>query len=188
MNVTDFPERLVHTPLMLQMEACECGAAALGMILGFHGRDVPLGELRTACGVSREGSRASSILAAARSYGLTARGLRGDVQALRELNLPVVLFWEFNHFVVLEGWTRSGRSFVLNDPACGRREVSDEEFDRGFTGVILSFSPGPEFQESPPRPPLFRELFGAMAANPGLWIFLILCSTITVFPDSSLRA
>ncbi|HEX8093546.1 NHLP family bacteriocin export ABC transporter peptidase/permease/ATPase subunit [Jatrophihabitans sp.] len=133
----------MRTPTVIQMEAVECGAAALGIVLAHHGRHIPLEELRRTCGVSRDGSTASSVLKAARSYGLSARGFQMDVANLGELALPAILFWKFSHFVVLEGY---GRTVRLNDPAIGPRSVSWEEFDGSFTGIVLTLEPGPDFR------------------------------------------
>ena len=129
----------------LQYEAAECGAASLGTILAYFGRVVELGELRLACGVNRDGSNAKQVLVAGRQYGLKARAYRcsGD-QLKREGQFPCVVFWGFNHFLVVEGFDASHA--YLSDPAQGRVRVEMEEFLDNFTGIVLEFEPGPEFQ------------------------------------------
>jgi ATP-binding cassette subfamily C protein len=158
--------RRVRTPTLLQMEAVECGAAALGSILAYHGRIVPLPELRREAGVTRDGSQASHLLKAARRYGLIARGFRKDLDGLERMQLPVVVFWNFNHFVIVEGFDRD-RVF-LNDPASGPRTVSRREFSESFTGIVLTFDPGPSFVRGGSRPSaaaaLARRLRGSVAA------------------------
>ena len=151
-------------PLVLQHDAAECGAACLAMILGFHGTHAPLDELRTRCGVSRNGSRASSIVAAAATYGLAGRGLRCEPEALRELPLPCILFWNFNHFVVLERFDRQHRARLL-DPALGRRTVEHTEFDKAFTGVCLNFTPESHFVATGSRPSLWSMLRERLAGT-----------------------
>ncbi len=151
------PRRLrVRTPVRLQMEATECGAAALGIVLAAHGRWVDLADLRDACGISRDGSNARSIKDAAVSYGLQVSARRCEPEDLKRHPMPAIVFWRFEHFLVVEGWSPDG--WFLNDPAVGRRTVSDEEFNSSFTGVALFLTPGPDFQRGGSPPRLMRRL------------------------------
>src|SRR5262249_53514069 len=140
-----FHRSIRRTPTILQMEAVECGAACLAMILGHHGVWIPLERLRVACGVSRDGSKAANVLIAARRFGFTARGLRAEPGALLKVPMPCIIHWNFNHFVVLEGFSR-GCAFI-NDPALGRRRIDMAELDLAFTGVVLTFERTIEFKK-----------------------------------------
>ncbi|MFD7923530.1 NHLP family bacteriocin export ABC transporter peptidase/permease/ATPase subunit [Streptomyces sp. NPDC059740] len=174
--------RTVRTPTVLQMEALECGAASLAMVLAHHGRHVPLEELRIACGVSRDGSRASNLLKAARSYGLRAKGMQMEPEALAEVAAPAVLFWEFNHYVVYDGMGRRwGRRGVhINDPDKGRRFVPAEEFDTSFTGVVLVMEPDASFRRGGRRPGMLRSLPARLRGTSGTLLASLLASLLLV--------
>jgi NHLM bacteriocin system ABC transporter peptidase/ATP-binding protein len=133
-------------PVILQLEALECGAACLSMILAYYGKWISLEQVRKDCGVSRDGSSAKNILYAARNYGMEAKGYRYEPDALREAgSFPCIIHWNFNHFTVLDGF--KGNHAVLNDPARGRIEVTKEEFDESFTGICIMMSPTERFQK-----------------------------------------
>ena len=135
----------VKVPVVMQMEALECGAASLTMILAYYGKWIPLEQVRADCGVSRDGSNAKNILKAARSYGLAAKGYRYEPEGLRENGkFPCIIHWNFNHFVVLDGF--KGSKAYLNDPAKGSYSVPMEIFDKSFTGICLMFEPAESFE------------------------------------------
>ncbi|MEV4939524.1 NHLP family bacteriocin export ABC transporter peptidase/permease/ATPase subunit [Streptomyces zaomyceticus] len=167
---------------MLQMEAVECGAAALAMVLAHYGRFVALEELRIACGVSRDGSRASNLLKAARSYGLQAKGMQMDLAALADVAAPAVLFWEFNHYVVYEGMGRrlGRRGVYVNDPGKGRRFVPMDEFDTSFTGIVLTFEPGPGFRRGGRRPGVMAALPARLRGTSGTMAAAVVSSLLLV--------
>jgi len=134
-------------PVILQLEALECGAACLTMILAYYSKWIPLEKIRYACGVSRDGSNAINILKAARHYGLEAKGYRYEPEALKEKGtFPCIIHWNFNHFVVLNGF-RNNRAY-LNDPAKGNYSVPMSVFDESFTGICLMFKPTEQFVPS----------------------------------------
>ena len=178
--------KAVRTPTVLQMEAVECGAASLGMILGYYGKHVPLEALRIACGVTRDGSSAGNVLRAARSYGLEANGYRYELEELRNVTPPFIIFWQFYHFVVVEGFTKDGA--VLNDPAGGRRVSDWEEFDRSYTGVCLRLSPGPEFVPSNDTPSTTSVLREQLSDSWWPVGFIILAGVAIVVPSVALPA
>jgi ATP-binding cassette, subfamily C, bacterial len=169
------PNSRVRTPMILQMEAVECGAAALAIILAYYGRIVPLATLRRDCGVSRDGSKCSNILKAAQTYGMVAKAYKRDMAALKKSAYPYIVFWNFNHFLVVEGY-RNGRVY-LNDPAAGPRSVPLEEFDRSYTGVMMVLTPGPDFKRGGARPSLllglWRRLRGSLIP-----VFAAVCAAL----------
>ncbi len=173
--------RPVKTPTLLQMEAVECGAASLGIILAYYGRIVPLPELRRACGVSRDGSKASNVLKAAEFYGMKAQGFKKQLESLKELQPPYIIFWHFNHFLVVEGI--KGDRVYLNDPAQGRRSVSWQEFDEGFTGVVLVMVPGENFRKGGVKPTVWRGLWRRLQPSLVPLFYCILAGFLLVLPQ-----
>ncbi len=185
--------RPVKVPFIMQLEELECGAACLAMVLAYYGKWVPLEQIRKDCGISRDGSNAKNIMQAARNYGLEAKGFRIGMKYLQEkVTFPCIVFWSFNHFVVLNGF--SGRKAVLNDPARGKVVVSMEEFDANYTGVCIRLTPGEQFEPGG-KPasvisfarkrlkgsaPVFAFLFMTMAASAALGILTPVMSRVFI--------
>ena len=170
----------VNTPLMLQQEETECGAVSLGIVLAFFGRWVPLEELREACAVNRDGCDARDIARAARRYGLEPQGWRREPEQLRDMEMPLIVFWEFNHFFVLEGLR--GDSYFVNDPANGHSIIDGDEFDEGFTGVVLSFKRGTDFQTGGSPPGVLHRLWPWLRDVTGPLAFALCCGLLLSFP------
>ena len=163
-------------PVVMQMEALECGAASLAMIMAYYDKWVALEQVRLDCGVSRDGSSAKNILIAARNYGFEAQGFRCELSALRDsISLPCIIHWNFNHFVVLDGF--QGKHAYINDPARGEVRITMEELDQAFTGICLQITPGPAFEPGGKRKSTLdfarKRLRGAGAA-----VAFVLISTV----------
>ena len=172
--------RKKKTPTVLQMEALECGAASLSMILAYYHKYVSLEELRVECGVSRDGTKASNLIKAAQKYGLEGKGFKMEVDALRQLKGPAILFWNFNHFVVFEKFKR--KSVIINDPATGRRAVDLDEFDEAFTGVVLTFEPTESFKPGGEKPGIWSRLKKRLGGLASIFTFLGFLSFLFLIP------
>jgi NHLM bacteriocin system ABC transporter peptidase/ATP-binding protein len=170
--------KVAKVPVILQLEALECGAASLAMVLAYYDKWVPLEQVRVDCGVSRDGSNAKNILLAARNYGMTAKGYRYEPESLKETGkFPCIIHWDFNHFVVLNGFEKN--KAVINDPARGMVKVSMEEFDGSFTGICIMLEPAEGFvadgHQKSMRSFVEKQLKGSGAAL----VFSVLVSLIT---------
>ncbi|MCB8822127.1 NHLP family bacteriocin export ABC transporter peptidase/permease/ATPase subunit [Microvirga rosea] len=176
----------VSTPTVLQMEAMECGAAVLGIILGYYKRFVPLEELRVACGVSRDGVRIGNILRAATQYGMKGGGLQLSAEQALQLKPPFIAYWDANHFVVVEG--ANSHKVFINDPAFGRRSIGRKDFTEAFSNVVLRLEPGPEFKPGGRRGHLLSTLYAwTDGSRPALSV-IVAVTLLLVLPSVLLPA
>ena len=169
--------KAAKVPVVMQMEALECGAACLAMVLAYYGKWMPLEQVRVDCGVSRDGSKAGNVMKAARSYGLEAKGYRMGLEAVKGISaFPCIIHWNLNHFVVLCGFR--GNHACINDPARGSVKVTMDEFDKAFTGIVMVFAPTENFEPDGKRTSTLafarKRLSGAGAAM----VFVMLTSII----------
>ena len=171
----------VKVPTILQMEATECGAASLSMILAHYNLWLPLEKLRQECGVNRDGSKASCIIRAARNRGCNANGYRWTADRIKEIGeFPLIIHWEFNHFVVLEGI--KGETVYLNDPAMGRRTVQWKEFRTSYTGVALHVVPNENFKPEGERYNIFKAVAEKLAQDKWAVLFIFLLNLGMIIP------
>ncbi len=168
------------TPTIYQMEATECGAACLSMIFAYFGKHVPLEQMRIETGVSRDGCNAGNIMRCAKRYGLNCRGFRKEPEALEGLPMPCIIHWNYNHFVVLEGF--KGRCAYINDPATGRHKVTYDELDESFTGVVMTFSLTESFVKEKKKNGLFSFVFHRLKGQYISIAKLIYTGLLLVFP------
>lgn len=170
----------VKVPTVLQMEATECGAASLAMILAYYGRWLPLEFLRQECGVTRDGSNADNLLKAARRQGCVAKAFAGRSEVLRKKEFPLILFWEFNHFLVLEGF--QGDTVFLNDPAMGRRTVTWDEFLTSYTGVYMKITPSENFKPEGEPYSIVKTVAAKLREDKWALIFLMVLGLCMIIP------
>lgn len=177
--------KVAKVPVVMQMEALECGAAALCMVLAYFGKWVPLEQARSDCGISRDGSNARNILTAARNYGLVAQGYRLEPEDLRaEGSFPCIVHWEFNHFVVCNGF--KGNKVYLNDPARGNIVVSKERFDEAFTGIAMMFEPGEGFIADGKQKSVVEFANSRIKGGSSAAVFILLTAVITALTGTYL--
>lgn len=174
---------IAKVPVVMQMEALECGAASLAMVLSYYDKWIPLEQVRSDCGVSRDGSNARNILKAARNYGLNANGYKMEPEALKENGMfPCIIHWEFNHFVVLNGF--KGDKAYINDPARGNYAVPMKDFDVAFTGVCIMFEPSDSFEPSGEPKSMFsfvkKRLVGCSAAIAFVFLSTLIMSILNI--------
>ena len=169
---------VAKVPVVMQMEALECGAASLCMVLAYYNKWLPLEQVRSACGVSRDGVNARNILVAARSYGLAAKGYKFEPEQLRDKGqFPCIIHWEFNHFVVLDGF--KGDKAVINDPARGHVLISWKDFDEAFTGVCLMMEPGEDFEPSGSQVSIFSYIKDRLVSLKPVLLFTMISYAVT---------
>lgn len=168
------------TPTVFQMESTECGAASLSMIFGYFGKFLPLEQMRIETGVSRDGCSAKNIMRAAKKYGLECRGFRREPDALREIETPCIIHWNFNHFVVFEGFRKEFA--YINDPAVGRRKLTLDELDEGFTGVILTFKLTDSFEKEKKKNTAWSLVAARLKSQYGVLFKLFYVGLLLVFP------
>lgn len=169
--------RVKKVPPIIQMEAVECGAASLAMVLAYYGKWVPLEQVRAECGVSRDGASMSNIVKAAKYYGLRAKGKAISVAGLREMRqFPCIIFWNFNHFVVLDGF--KGKNAIINDPAKGVVKVPMEKFEESFTGLMIMLTPGESFEKGGSKPSSFAFAKKRMRGMKGAILTIMLLAAV----------
>ncbi|MBS0650920.1 MAG: NHLP family bacteriocin export ABC transporter peptidase/permease/ATPase subunit [Verrucomicrobia bacterium] len=174
------------TPTVIQMEAVECGAASLGIILGYWGRFLPLEQLREDCAVSRDGSNAFNVIKAAKKYGLEAKGFQKTAAEIEEIGSPCIVLWEFNHFLVVEGIGKD--KVFLNDPAVGPLSVTHQEFEEGYSGIVLTFNPTEEFQTGGAPLSLWQEFHARLKHVSSSLVYLFIAGLCLIVPGLFLAA
>jgi len=180
-DLTKLACKRAKTPTVLQMESVECGAAALAIIMEYYRKIVSLERLRADCGISRDGSKANNMLKIARKYGFKADGYKYEIDELHELTTPYIVFWNFNHYIVIEGFKKD---FVyINDPATGPRKITFAEFDKSFTGIVLTLTPSSKFKPSGKKVSILSALKSQVKSNTRAMSYLFLVGMALVIPS-----
>ncbi len=172
--------KYAKTPTVYQMEATECGAASLSMIFAYWGKNLPLEQMRIETGVSRDGCSAGNIMRAAKKFGMECHGYSKEPEALKSLDVPCMIHWNFNHFVVFEGF--KGKYAYINDPAMGRRKLTKDELDDGFTGIVLTFKPTSDFTKQKKQQKLIPMIKERITGVNGALAQLIITGLLLVIP------
>ena len=172
--------KYAKTPTIYQMEATECGAASLSMIFSYFGKNIPWEQMRIETGVSRDGCNAGNIMRCAKKYGLDCHGYRKEPAALRELQPPCIIHWNFNHFVVFEGF--KGKHAYINDPAMGRRKLTMEELDDAFTGIVLTFAKTDSFVKEKKKNTMMSFIKHRLKGQYSTLFRLLFVGLLLVFP------
>lgn len=170
----------VRTPTVIQMEFVECGAASLSMMLGHYKRFCTLEELRIACAVSSNGVEAGQIIRGGKCYGLLGKAFKKTIQKLVEVEPPFIIYWNFNHFLVLEGFSKKG--VYLNDPACGPRIVTFEDFCHSYTGIVITFQKTEEFKPGGSPPSVLNALKTRIVGLASTFVFLGITQACLLIP------
>lgn len=181
---------VAKVPVVMQLEALECGAACLTMVLAYYRKWIPLEQVRYDCGISRDGSNAKNIMLAARNYGLKAEGFRVEPEVLKSDGIfPCIVHWEFNHFVVVTGF--KNHKVYINDPARGSCVITEEAFDEAFTGICLMFEPDEGFQPGGQKKTVFayarKRLEGAGGAVVFMAVTTLLASLLGIMAPGFTR-
>ena len=175
--------RICKTSTMLQMEATECGPASLRIVMDHHKIFQPLETLRDLCGVSRDGTNAKNLVDVAKQFGLEGKAVNIDIpQINKKVIFPAILFWNFNHFLVLEGYDEQKGLFYINDPASGRRIVKFDEFDTSFTGIVLNFTRNKDYKPTGARPRSYNRFFPIIKQSIPSVTFIMIATLLLAIP------
>lgn len=177
----------IHTRTIFQMEQCECGAASLAMVLGYYEVYLTLEKLRIECNISRDGSNAFALVEAAGKYGFVAKGYQKVASELFDMQFPAIVMWNHFHYIVLEGFGRN--KVYINDPALGKRVMTFDEFESGYSGIVLEFKKGESFQKTGTKPlSVSQKMVQYLTGMSNPVTFLLLTSACLLLPGFAMPA